>query len=105
MEEITLFGIVNWIFCMLNFLRLFMSFKYGLILLRYSSSGSVLFPSLLLSNSIYLLLQELLTLTGLLVSSSFSCLKGFLISLSSLSLIALVSFCCLERFLISLIAL
>ena len=43
MEEIKLFAIVNWIFHVSDFLRLFMmSFKYGLILLRYSSTDSVL---------------------------------------------------------------
>ena len=42
-----------------------MSFKYGLILLRCSSTDSVLFLSLLLSYLIELLLQKLLTLTGI----------------------------------------
>ena len=37
---------------MSDFLRLFMSFKYGLILLKYSSTDSVLFPSLVLPYSI-----------------------------------------------------
>ena len=45
---------------MSDFLRSFMiSFRYGLILLRYSSSNSALFLSLLLLYSIYLLLQKL----------------------------------------------
>ena len=54
MEEIKLFAIANWIFHqMSDFFRLFiMSFKYGLILLRYSSAYSVLFLSSLLSYSI-----------------------------------------------------
>ena len=59
MEEIKLF--------VSDFLRLFMmSFKYGLILLRYFSTDSILFLSPLLSYSIQLILQKLLTLTGLL---------------------------------------
>ena len=42
MEEIKLFAIVNLIFHVSNFLRLFMKyFKYGLILLRHSSTDSV----------------------------------------------------------------
>ena len=66
MEETKLFAIVNWIFPVSNFLRLFMmSFKYGLISLRYSSTDSVLFPSLLLLYSKQLLLQKIFTLTGL----------------------------------------
>ena len=52
MEEIKLFAIVNWIFYVSVFLRLFMSFKYLVILLRYSSTVSVLFLSPLLSYSI-----------------------------------------------------
>ena len=41
MEEIKLFAIVNWIFHVSKFLRLLMmSFKHGLILLRYSSTDS-----------------------------------------------------------------
>ena len=51
-EEIKLFAIVNWIFHVSDFLELFMiSFKYGLILSKYSSTGSVLFLSPLLSYS------------------------------------------------------
>ena len=65
LEEIKVIAIVNLIFHVSDFLRLFMiSFKYGLILLRYFSTDSVLFPSPLLSYSIKLLLQKLLTLTG-----------------------------------------
>ena len=41
--EMKLIAIVNWIFCVLVFLRLFMSLKNGLILLRYSSTDGVLF--------------------------------------------------------------
>ena len=53
MVEIKLFAIVNWIFDVLDFLRLFMtSVKYGLILLRYSETDSVLFQSSLLLHSI-----------------------------------------------------
>ena len=48
MEEIMLFAIVNSIFHGSDLLRLFMmSFKYGPILLRYFSTDSVLFRSLL----------------------------------------------------------
>ena len=51
-EEIKLFAIVNLIFHVQDFLRLFMmSLKYGLILLRYSSTDSVSFISPLLSYS------------------------------------------------------
>ena len=43
-EEIKLFNIANWIFYVSYFLRLFiMSFKYGLILLRYSCTDIVLY--------------------------------------------------------------
>ena len=53
LEEIKLIAIFNWIFHVSDFLRLFMmSFKYGLILLRYSLTDRVLFLSTLLSNSI-----------------------------------------------------
>ena len=52
MEEIKLTAIVNPIHVS-DFFRLFMvSFKYGLILLRYSSTDSVLFLLLLFSYSI-----------------------------------------------------
>ena len=48
MEVIKLFAIANWIFYVPDFIRLFMiSFKYGLTLLRYSSTDSVLFLSVL----------------------------------------------------------
>ena len=61
-----LFAIVNWIFRVTGFLRLFMmSFKCGLTLSRYSSTDSDLFLSPLLSYSIQLLLQKLFSLTGL----------------------------------------
>ena len=44
MEEIKLFAIVNWIFHMWVFLRIFlMPFKYGLVLLRYTSTDKVFF--------------------------------------------------------------
>ena len=53
LEGIKLIVIVNCNFHVSDFLRLFMlSFKYGLILLRYSSMDSVLFLSPLLSYSI-----------------------------------------------------
>ena len=49
LEKIKLIAIVNWIFHVSDFLRLFMiSFKYGLILLRYSSNDSVFLLPLLL---------------------------------------------------------
>ena len=49
LEEINLIAIASWIFHVSDFLRLFMmSFRYGLILLRYSSTDSALFLSLLL---------------------------------------------------------
>ena len=66
LEETKLVAIVNWIFHVSDFFRLFMmSFKYGLILLIYSLTESVLFLSPLVSYSIQFLLQKLLTLTGL----------------------------------------
>ena len=53
LEEIKLIAIVNWFFRVSEFLRSFMiSFKYRLILLRYSSSDSFLFISPLFSYSI-----------------------------------------------------
>ena len=54
MEEIKLFAIVNGIFHGSDFSRLFrMSFRYGLILLGYSSTSSaLLFLSPLLSYSL-----------------------------------------------------
>ena len=52
-EETKLFAVVNWIFHMSDFLRLFMvSFKYGLISLRYSSTDNILFLSLLILYSL-----------------------------------------------------
>ena len=42
MKEIKLFAIVNWLFNVSDFLRLFMMpFKYGIILLKNSSTDSV----------------------------------------------------------------
>ena len=53
LEDIQLIAIANLTFRVSDFLRLFMiSFKCGLILLRYSSIDSVLFLSPLLSDSI-----------------------------------------------------
>ena len=53
LEEIKLIAIVNWVFHVFDFLRLFIrSFKYSLILLGYFSTDSVLFLSPLLSYSI-----------------------------------------------------
>ena len=49
LEEIKLIAIVNWIFHVSHFLRLFDVFKHGLILLRYFLTDSVLFLSSLLS--------------------------------------------------------
>ena len=50
LQEIKLIAISNWILNVSDFLRLFMIFfKYGLILLRYSLTDSVLFLALLLS--------------------------------------------------------
>ena len=66
MEEIKLIAIVSWIFCVSDFLRLFMIFfKYGLILSKYFSTDPALYPSPLALYLIYLLLQKLLTLTRL----------------------------------------
>ena len=42
-KDINSFATVNLIFIVSDFLRLFMSFKYGIILLRYYISDSVLF--------------------------------------------------------------
>ena len=48
-EEIMVFPIVNWICHVSDFLRLYMmSFKYSLVLLRYSSGDTVLSLSPLL---------------------------------------------------------
>ena len=50
LPELKLMAIANWVFHVLDFLRLFMMcFKNGLYLLRYSSTDSVLFLSSLLS--------------------------------------------------------
>ena len=43
LEEIKLIAIATLIYHTSDFLRLFMSFKYGLISLTYSSTDSVLF--------------------------------------------------------------
>ena len=52
MEEIKLIAIISWIFHVPEFLRLFiMPLKYGLILIRHSSTDSVSFLSLLPSYS------------------------------------------------------
>ena len=52
-EEIKLIAIVDWIFHVSDFLRIFvMSFKYGLISSRYSLTDSVLCLSPLFSYSI-----------------------------------------------------
>ena len=65
-EEIKLFAVVNWIFYVSDFLKFFaMPCKYGLILLKYLSTDSVLLLSSLYSYSIYSLHQKLLNLTGL----------------------------------------
>ena len=66
-RETKLLAIVNGTtFPVSDFLRLFMiSFNYDLVLPRYSSTDSVLLLSPLLSYSIYLLLQNILALTGL----------------------------------------
>ena len=64
-----------------------MFFKFGLILLRHSSTGSVLFHSPLRSYSIYFHIHYLLLLI-----ITASCSKRFLISLSILSLIDLELF-------------
>ena len=65
LEKIKLIVIANWIFHVSDFLRSFMiSFKYGLILLRYSSPDSV-FLSPLLLYSIKLLLRKLFITTSL----------------------------------------
>ena len=49
LEETKLIAIVNYIFHVSGFLRLFISFKYSLISSRYSLIDRVLFLSLLLS--------------------------------------------------------
>ena len=65
LEKIKLIVIFSWIFHVSDFFRsLMISFKYGLVSLRYSSTDIVFLTSLLLY-SISLFLQKLLTLTGL----------------------------------------
>ena len=111
-EEIKLFAIVNRIFHLSDFLRIvIMSFKYGLILLRYSLTDNVLFSSLLLSYSFFFLLVCRVEYSKLLLrkllwklSSSFLCSERFSISLSILFLIAYGFFSCLKRFLTFLTA-
>ena len=67
LQEKKLIAIVDWIFHVPDFWRLFMMyFKYGQMLLRHSSTDSVLLLSPLFSYSIQLLLQKLPTeITGL----------------------------------------
>ena len=79
------------------------SLKYGLVLLRYSSSDSVfLWPLPLDQYNCYC--ENYLRLLVYNFFFSSSCSKRFLISLSILPLISLVSFSSLKRFLIWLIA-
>ena len=75
-------------FSVSDFFRLFISFKYGLILLRYFLTDSDLFLSPLLSYSIY---------CYWFITIFFFILKIFQISLIILSLIALFSFFSLKR--------
>ena len=57
LENVKIIAIVNWIFYVSDFLRLFMiAFKYGLILLKCSSIDSIYFLSPLLSYFIYSIL-------------------------------------------------
>ena len=107
-EKIKLIALVNWIFRMSDFLRLFMiSFKYGLILFRYFFNWyfhiSPCSKGFLISLSNLSLITSLfrLNLTIFLISAYW---KRFLISLSILPLIALFSFFSSKGFLISLIA-
>ena len=94
LEDIKSIAIANSICRVSDFFRSFMlSFRYGLILLTYSSVDSVLFVLPLFS---YLLLQKL-------PSSVFA--KKFLISITILSFIASFSFFSLKKFLMSLIVL
>ena len=104
----------NGIFQVSDFLRLFIiSFKYGLILLRHSSTHNALFllPILLYSiysySKIYFLTKKIflifLSNVSLVALFSFSSLKAFLISLSILSLISSFYLSSLKRFLMSLI--
>ena len=107
-EKIKLIALVNWIFRMSDFLRLFMiSFKYGLILFRYFFNWY--FHISPCSNGFLISLSNLSLITSLFrlnltifLISAYS--KRFLISLSILPLIALFSFFSSKGFLISLIA-
>ena len=66
LEDIELIPNINLDFQLSDFLRLFMiSFKYGLISLRYSSIDSILFLSKLLPYLIYLIQYKLSALSGL----------------------------------------
>ena len=101
LEEIKLLAIVSWIFQISNFLRSnSISFKYGLFSLRYFSSDSVLFLSLLFSCSIQFLLQTYLLLLVLVYHNflfpdqkgpwfSLLSLKWFLMLLLALSFLFL----------------
>ena len=83
-------AIANWITHVADFLRLFMiSFKCGLILLRYFSTDSVLFPSPYFHIRCNLCWFIIIF---------FFISKRFLISLSILSLITLFYFFNLKRF-------
>ena len=102
MEELKLFAIINWIFHVSDFLRLFvMSFKYRLILLRHFLTDCVLFLSPLLFN---IIVTPRIIYSYWFVIIFFFMLKRFFIYLIILSLIALVSFSSLKIFLVSLIA-
>ena len=52
LEDLKLIAITNWVLHVSDFLRLLISFKYSLILLRQSSTDNLLFLSPLLSYSI-----------------------------------------------------
>ena len=111
MKEIKLFTIVNWVFHVSDVLRLFlMSFKYGLISLRYSSTDSVLFLSLLLSIAVTFVFNIIVSPKInysywfiIILFFFFMFKKIFLISLYILPLITSISFFNLKRFLISLL--
>ena len=90
---------INCYLLLTDFLRFFMmSFKYGLILLRYSSTDSVLFLSPLLSYSMNFNIIVTLKIAYcywfiiILFLFMIHIQKRFLIPLSILSLIALVFF-------------
>ena len=54
LEEIKQNAIVNWIFHVSDFMRLFMmSFKYGLILLRCSATDTFLLPDFYIQYNCY----------------------------------------------------